>query len=88
MRLSQPQPILDVVDPRENVPAIGGLPDFAGHLGHAEHIAAGCGSTPNNRNDCRQRRNPTVVTLFHLRNALGVGHVDLVQPDDDARASD
>jgi hypothetical protein len=26
-----------------------------------------------------------VVTLFHLRNALGVGHVDLVQPDDDAR---
>jgi hypothetical protein len=26
-----------------------------------------------------------VVTLFHLPNALGVSHVDLVQPDDDAR---
>jgi transcriptional regulator with XRE-family HTH domain len=33
----------------------------------------------------RGRRNPTVVTLFHLPNALGVSHVDLVQPDDDAR---
>jgi transcriptional regulator with XRE-family HTH domain len=32
----------------------------------------------------RGRRNPTVVTLFHLPNALGVSHVDLVQPDDDA----
>ena len=34
----------------------------------------------------RGRRNPTVVTLFHLANALGVGHVDLVQPDHDARS--
>jgi transcriptional regulator with XRE-family HTH domain len=34
----------------------------------------------------RGRRNPTVVTLFHLANALGVSHVDLVQPDDDARS--
>jgi hypothetical protein len=30
MRLSQPQPMLDVLDPQENVPTIGGLPDFAG----------------------------------------------------------
>jgi transcriptional regulator with XRE-family HTH domain len=33
----------------------------------------------------RGRRNPTVVTLFHLASALGVSHVDLVQPDDEAR---
>jgi hypothetical protein len=44
MRLSQPQPVFDVLDPQENVPAIGGLPDFPGwHLSQAEHIAAGCG---------------------------------------------
>ena len=34
----------------------------------------------------RGRRNPTVVTLFHLASALGVSHVDLVQPDDEARS--
>jgi transcriptional regulator with XRE-family HTH domain len=33
----------------------------------------------------RGRRNPTVVTLFHLAHALGVSHIDLVQPDDEAR---
>ena len=33
----------------------------------------------------RGRRNPTVVTLFHLATALGVSHVDLVQPDNEAR---
>lgn len=33
----------------------------------------------------RGRRNPTVVTLFHLASALGVSHVDLVQPDDASR---
>ncbi|MFZ0209213.1 MAG: helix-turn-helix transcriptional regulator [Roseiarcus sp.] len=33
----------------------------------------------------RGRRNPTVVTLFHLATALGVSHVDLVLPDNDAR---
>jgi transcriptional regulator with XRE-family HTH domain len=27
------------------------------------------------------RRNPTIVTLFELAEALGVSHVDLVQPD-------
>jgi len=29
----------------------------------------------------RGRRNPTVVTLFELAQALGVSHVELVQPD-------
>ena len=30
------------------------------------------------------RRNPTVVTLFHLASALGISHIDLVLPDDEA----
>ena len=34
----------------------------------------------------RGRRNPTVVTLFHLANALGVSHIDLVRPNDGARS--
>jgi transcriptional regulator with XRE-family HTH domain len=34
----------------------------------------------------RGQRNPTIVTLFHLASALGVSHVDLIQPDDEARA--
>jgi transcriptional regulator with XRE-family HTH domain len=33
----------------------------------------------------RGRRNPTVVTLFELANTLGVSHVDLVLPDDEAQ---
>ncbi|WP_456792085.1 helix-turn-helix domain-containing protein [Bradyrhizobium sp. USDA 4506] len=33
----------------------------------------------------RGRRNPTVVTLFELASTLGVSHVDLVLPDEDAR---
>jgi transcriptional regulator with XRE-family HTH domain len=32
----------------------------------------------------RGRRNPTVVTLYHLAQALGVSHVELVMPDEDA----
>jgi transcriptional regulator with XRE-family HTH domain len=32
----------------------------------------------------RGKRNPTVVTLFQLATALGVRHVDLVTPDDQA----
>lgn len=27
------------------------------------------------------RRNPTIVTLFEIANALGVSHVELVSPD-------
>ena len=30
----------------------------------------------------RGRRNPTIVTLYELAQALGVSHVDLVKPDD------
>ena len=33
----------------------------------------------------RGRRNPTVVTLFELASTLGISHVDLVAPDDEAR---
>ena len=29
------------------------------------------------------RRNPTIVTLYELATSLGVGHVDLVQPDEE-----
>ena len=32
------------------------------------------------------RRNPTVVILFELAGTLGVSHVDLVVPDDEARS--
>ena len=32
----------------------------------------------------RGRRNPTVITLYELSQALGVSHVELVQPDDQA----
>ncbi|PRD40412.1 transcriptional regulator [Phyllobacterium phragmitis] len=30
----------------------------------------------------RGRRNPTVITLYELAQALGVSHVDLVERDD------
>ena len=29
----------------------------------------------------RGRRNPTIVTLYELAQALGVPHIDLVRPD-------
>lgn len=32
----------------------------------------------------RGRRNPTIITLYELALALGVSHVALVEPDDDA----
>ena len=32
----------------------------------------------------RGRRNPTVITLYELARALGVSHVKLVEPDDQA----
>lgn len=34
----------------------------------------------------RGRRNPTVITLFELSQALGVEHLALVRPDDEALA--
>jgi transcriptional regulator with XRE-family HTH domain len=36
----------------------------------------------------RGLRNPTIVTLYHIATALGISHVDLVQPDDEARRED
>ena len=36
----------------------------------------------------RGRRNPTVVTLYELAQALGVSHIDLVVPDDEVQAGD
>ena len=35
----------------------------------------------------RGRRNPTVLSLFQLAQALGVSHVDLVAPDNEFVAS-
>jgi transcriptional regulator with XRE-family HTH domain len=32
----------------------------------------------------RGRRNPTVITLFELSQALGVSHVELVRPEEDS----
>lgn len=32
----------------------------------------------------RGKRNPTVITLYELAQALDVSHVELVQPDDQA----
>jgi transcriptional regulator with XRE-family HTH domain len=32
----------------------------------------------------RGRRNPTVITLYELSQALGVSHVALVEPDDES----
>lgn len=32
----------------------------------------------------RGRRNPSVITLYVLAQAMGVSHVDLVQPDGEA----
>ena len=36
----------------------------------------------------RGQRNPTIVSIYHLATALGVSHVDLVMPDDQARRED
>lgn len=33
----------------------------------------------------RGRRNPTIITLYELAQALGVSHVDLVKPTDEAK---
>lgn len=36
----------------------------------------------------RGLRNPTIVSIYNLATALGVSHVDLVMPDDEARRED
>lgn len=35
----------------------------------------------------RGRRNPTIITLYELAQALGISHVALVQPDDDDKSA-
>ncbi|MXN49458.1 helix-turn-helix domain-containing protein [Shinella kummerowiae] len=30
----------------------------------------------------RGRRNPSIITIYHIAQALGVSHVELVAPDD------
>jgi transcriptional regulator with XRE-family HTH domain len=50
-----------------------------------EHFAEVSGVTQQYVSDLeRGLRNPTVVTLYHLASALGVSHVELVMPDDEA----
>jgi transcriptional regulator with XRE-family HTH domain len=52
-----------------------------------EKFAEACGFTQQYVSDLeRGRRNPTVVTLFELASTLGVSHVDLVLPDEEARS--
>lgn len=50
-----------------------------------EQFAERSGFTQQYISDLEQgRRNPTIVTIFELAQALGVGHVALVAPDDEA----
>ena len=50
-----------------------------------EQFAERSGFTQQYISDLEQgKRNPTVVTLFELAQALGVSHVALVLPDDPA----
>ncbi|MBX3525825.1 MAG: helix-turn-helix transcriptional regulator [Rhodoblastus sp.] len=50
-----------------------------------EQFAEASGFTQQYISDLeRGRRNPTVVTLFHLASALGVNPVHLISPDDEA----
>ena len=51
-----------------------------------ERFAEASGFTQQYISDLeRGCRNPTVVTLFELASTLGVNHVDLILPDDEAR---
>lgn len=34
----------------------------------------------------RGNRNPTIITLYELAQTLGVSHVELVEPDEEARS--
>jgi len=47
-----------------------------------EQLAERCGLSQQYLSDLeRGKLNPTVVTLYELAEALGVGHVELVRPD-------
>ncbi len=52
-----------------------------------EEVAERSGFTQQYLSGLEQgQRNPTIVTLYELAQALGCSHVDLVQPDTQARA--
>ena len=52
-----------------------------------EELSARCGFGQNYLSDLeRGRRNPTVVTLWEIAQTLGVTPVDLITPDQQARA--
>lgn len=52
-----------------------------------EQLAERSGFGQNYLSDLeRGRRNPTVVTLWELAQTLGVAPVDLITPDDEAKA--
>lgn len=52
-----------------------------------EQLAEACGFGQNYLSDLeRGRRNPTVVTLWEISQALGVAPVDLITPDEEALA--
>lgn len=36
----------------------------------------------------RGKRNPTIVTLYELAEALGVEHIELIRPDEEAMGQD
>lgn len=47
-----------------------------------EQLAEKCGLSQQYLSGLeRGRRNPTIVTIYELANALGVSQVDLVRPD-------
>lgn len=51
-----------------------------------EEVAERSGFTQQYLSGLEQgQRNPTIVTLYELAQALGCSHVDLVQPDTQAR---
>jgi transcriptional regulator with XRE-family HTH domain len=47
-----------------------------------EDLAERCGLSQQYLSGLEQgRRNPTIVTIYEIANALGVSHVDLVSPE-------
>jgi transcriptional regulator with XRE-family HTH domain len=47
-----------------------------------EQLAERCGLSQQYLSGLEQgRRNPTIVTIYEIANALGVSHVDLVSPE-------
>jgi hypothetical protein len=72
-RLSQPQPMFDVLDPKRTYQPSEACRTSPAGISARLHIAAGCGSTPNNRNDCRQNFRRPEDSLI-LRRSRRVSH--------------